>query len=313
MLSRKNLARDFGGWLRLKICNTLILTAVFLSVICMIKPEKLLFAPAGIPISTPRRDTANGIRQVKKLGLGAMELEFVQSVNISKEKAPEIRKVAEEENIVLTCHAPYFINLNAVEPQKRGASRSRILQAAKILDACGGYSVCFHPGFYLGMEPQKVFENVKSEMKKIVDEVKQLGLKVWIRPETTGKPTQFGSIEELVDLSAEFDNVLPVVDFSHLHARTNGKFNSKEEFEYVMQLIEKKLGKSAVQNMHIHLSGIAYSEKGEKNHLVLKDSDMNYLAVLEVLKGFNARGVVVCESPNIEEDALLLQKTFERL
>ncbi|HZX19422.1 MAG TPA: TIM barrel protein [archaeon] len=279
----------------------------------MIQPKKLLFAPAGIPFSTKPRDTGNGIKQTKKLGLGAMELEFVHSVNISKEKAPEIKKIAEEEEIVLTCHAPYFINLNAIEPQKKGASRSRIMQSAKILDACGGYSVCFHPGFYLGQEPASVYSNVKKEMEKILEEVKQNNLKVWIRPETTGKPTQFGSIDELVDLSAEFDQVLPVVDFSHLHARTNGKYNTKAEFEQVMELIEKKLGKTGIQNMHIHLSGINYGPKGEKNHLIFKDSDMNYKDVLQVLKDFDAHGVLVCESPNIEEDAMMLQKTFEKL
>jgi len=279
----------------------------------MIQPQKLLFATPGIPTSTQPRDTANGIKQINKLGLGAMELEFVQSVFITKEKAPEIRKVVDAEQVVLTCHAPYFINLNAVEPQKRGASRSRILQSAKILDACGGYSVCFHPGFYLGMEPAKVYASVKTELAKIIEEVKTLGLKVWIRPETTGKPTQFGSIDELCDLSAEFDQVLPVVDFSHLHARTNGKFNTKEEFHQVMELIEKKLGKIAIQNMHIHLSGIAYGPKGEKNHLILEESDMKWRELLRVLKDFNAKGVLVTESPNIEEDTLMVQKEFGKL
>jgi len=279
----------------------------------LIKPKKLLFATAGIPLSTQPRDTLNGIKEVKNLGLGAMELEFVHSVNISKEKAPEVKKVADEQEIVLTCHASYFINMNAVEKQKLGASRSRILSSAKILNACGGYSVCFHSGFYLGMEPQKVYSNVKVQMKKLLEEVNSLGLDVWIRPETTGKPTQFGSIDELVDLSSEFDQVLPVIDFSHLHARSNGKFNTKEEFEQVMELIEKKLGKEGIHNMHIHLSGINYSEKGERNHLVLKESDMNYKPLLQTLKDFNAKGVLVCESPNIEEDTLLLQKTFKGL
>lgn len=258
-------------------------------------------------------DTANGIRQVKKLGLGAMELEFVQSIFITKEKAPEIKKVVDEEQVALTCHAPYFINLNAIEPQKRGASRSRILQSAKILDACGGYSVCFHPGFYLGMEPAKVYGAVKDEMEKIMEEVSSLGLKVWIRPETTGKPTQFGSIDELCELSAEFGQVLPVVDFSHLHARTNGKFNTAQEFQQVMELIEKKLGKAALQNMHIHLSGINYGPKGEKNHLVLDESDMNWRELLQVLHDFNAKGVLVTESPNIEQDTLMVQKEYEKL
>ena len=279
----------------------------------MIKPSKLLFAPAGIPFSTNPRDTINGIKETKSIGLGAMELEFTHSVNISKEKAPDVKKVAQEQEIVLTCHASYFINLNAIEPQKRGASRSRILSSAKILDACGGYSVCFHPGFYLKMEPKEVYSNVKSQMKKIMEEVEQNSLDVWIRPETTGKGTQFGSIDELVELSSEFDQVLPVVDFSHLHARSNGKYNTKEEFTQVMELIEKKLGKEGIQNMHIHLSGIEYTEKGERRHLILKESDMNYKGVLQVLKDFDARGVLVCESPNVEKDALVLKKTYEKL
>ncbi len=282
-------------------------------VVVMIQPKKLLFAPAGIPFSTTPRDTVNGIKRTRELGLGAMELEFVHSVNISLEKAPAVKKAAEENEIVLTCHAPYFINLNSKEPPKRAASRGRIISSAKSLNACGGYSVCFHPAFYQGDAPEKVYSEVKGEMKKILDELSTLKTSAWIRPETTGKPTQFGSIDELVDLSSEFDNVLPVVDFSHLHARTNGKFNTKGEFEQVMELIEKKLGKIALDNMHIHLSGINYGPKGEKNHLNLKESDMNYKDLLQVLKDFKVKGVLVCESPNIEEDALLLQRTFEKL
>ncbi len=275
--------------------------------------KKLNFATPGIPLSTLPRDTINGIEQVKKLGLDAMELEFVHSVNVSKEKAPEVKKIAEKNEITLTCHASFFVNLNAKEPQKRGASRGRIISSAKRLDECGGYSVCFHPAFYLGMEPKKVYATVKEQMTKLMEQVNSLGLKVWIRPETTGKATQFGSIEELCDLSAEFDQVLPVVDFSHLHSRSAGKFNTKEEFDYVLGLIEKKCGKEAIKNMHIHLSGINYSDKGERNHLIFKEADMNYKGVLQSLKDFNAKGVLVCESPNVEEDTLLLKKTFEKL
>ena len=282
----------------------------------MIKPKKLLFATAGIPSSTANPSTIEGINRVKELGFGAMEMEFVHSVNVSKELAPKIKqlvKVQGEWGVVLTCHASYFINLNAIEPQKRGASRGRITQAVKILDACGGYSCCFHPAFYLGMEPKKVYSTVKGQMKKLFDGLDSFNTDVWVRPETTGKATQFGSIEELVELSSEFDKVLPVVDFSHLHSRSKGKFNSKKEFQYVLELMEKKLGKEAIKNMHIHLSGIEYSDKGERKHLLFKESDMNYKGVLETLKEFNAKGVLVCESPDSESDAKLLKKYYDKL
>ena len=109
--------------------------------------KELLFGTAGIPLGS-KGTTADGIRHVRKLGLGAFELEFVRSINITKEKAPLIKKTAEESNIVLTCHAPYYINLNSSEIDKVEASVLRILNSARIANLCGAYSVCFHAGFY---------------------------------------------------------------------------------------------------------------------------------------------------------------------
>ena len=60
----------------------------------------------------------------------------------------------------------------------------------------------------------------------------------------------------------------------------------------------------------MHISGIEYGSNGEKNHLILKESDFNYPDLLVALKEFNVRGLVICESPNLEEDALLLSKTY---
>ncbi len=275
--------------------------------------EKLCFGTAGIPLSTEPRDTVNGIRQVRRLGLSAMELEFVQSVNISKEKAPEVRKGAQESNVTLTAHGSYYINLNAQERPKYHASVSRILQAARILNLCGGYSLVFHSGFYLKSSASEAYAQVKAGLKEITGTLKDEGIKIWIRPETTGKMSQFGSLEEIVELSCEVEGVLPCIDFSHMHARVGGKVNKREEFEGMLELVEKKLGKEALRNMHIHLSGINYTEKGERNHLNFNECAMNYKGVLEALHSFKCAGVLICESPSIEGDALLAKKYFEGL
>jgi len=275
--------------------------------------KELLFGTAGIPLSTNPRTTADGIMHVRKLGLSAMELEFVHSVNITKEKAPEIKKTAEENNVVLTCHAPYFINLNSLEKEKITASIGRILNSARILNLCGGYSVCFHAGFYMGQNPKNVYDTIKRNLKEISSTLKKEGSNIWIRPETTGKETQFGNVDEILQLSQELDNVMPCVDFAHFHARTNGKYNTYKEFAGILENIEKKLGKEGLENMHIHITGIAYGEKGEKHHLTLKESDLKYMELLKALKDFKVKGVVVSESPNIEEDALLMQKVYGKL
>ncbi len=272
--------------------------------------KKLLFGTSGIPLSTVNSNTVNGISRVHELGLEAMELEFVHSVNIKKEKTPEVNKVAKQNNVVLTCHGQYYINLNSKEKEKQEASIQRIFNAASIADMCGAYSMTFHPAFYQGMSSEESYETVKRNLKIAVKKVQDSGHKICVRPETTGKASQFGTITEILKLSKEIEQVMPCVDFSHLHARSNGKFNTRKEFQQVLEEIEKSLGKEGLENMHIHLSGIAYSEKGEKNHLKLEESDMNYKDLLKVWKEFKIAGVVICESPNIEEDAMMLKKEF---
>lgn len=279
----------------------------------MIKIDRLRFGTAGIPLSTPKPSTLTGIEQVRKLGLDAMELEFVRGVNITPELAKKIKYVARKNDVLLTAHAPYYINLNAAEKAKVEASKKRIIQSAERLHDAGGRSVVFHAGYYLKQDPSKVYEKIKNEIKDIVKVLQDKGIDVWIRPELTGKPTQFGNLKELIKLSQDVEQVLPAIDFAHCHARTGGKYNSTEEWREMLSLIEKELGREALDNMHIHISGINYSEKGEKNHLNLQESDLKWEDLLRVLKEFRVKGVVISESPNIEGDALLMKKKYEEI
>ncbi|HIH71835.1 MAG: Endonuclease IV [Thermococcales archaeon 44_46] len=279
----------------------------------MIKIDRLRFGTAGIPLSTPKPSTLTGIEQVRKLGLDAMELEFVRGVNITPELAKKIKYVARKNDVLLTAHAPYYINLNAAEKAKVEASKKRIIQSAERLHDAGGWSVVFHAGYYLKQDPSKVYEKIKNEIKDIVKVLQDKGIDVWIRPELTGKPTQFGNLKELIKLSQDVEQVLPAIDFAHCHARTGGKYNSIEEWREMLSLIEKELGREALDNMHIHISGIHYSEKGEKNHLNLQESDLKWEDLLRVLKEFRVKGVVISESPNIEGDALLMKKKYEEI
>ena len=278
--------------------------------------SNLFFGTAGIPSSTDKTsgfNTVNGIHRVKELDFGCMELEFVRSVNITKERAPEVKKAAEETGVFLTCHGQYFINLNSQDTAKQKASVERVLNAARIASLCGAWSMCFHAGFFMGQEPTKVYEKIKKSIKDIVATLKNDGHTLWIRPETTGKPTQFGSIYELVQLSAELEQVQPCIDFAHLHAR-EGKINTRSEWQDVLALVEKKLGKDALKQMHIHLNGIVYGPKGEKHHVNLDDpaSDFRYKELLGVLKEYKVAGTVTCESPDPQGDALILKKVYEK-
>ena len=274
------------------------------------KFNELRFGTAGIPICV-KGGTLEGIKKLNELNLGNMELEFVRSIHVTKEKAPEVKKTAEENDVVLTSHAPYFINLNSDNKKTYYASIGYIKNSAVITSLCGGFSVCFHAGYYQKQDPIKVYEKIKEGIKTIITEVKEVDDKIWIRPEISGKKSQFGDLKEIIKLSQELEQVMPCIDFSHLFARTIGKNNTYEEFNEILSEIEKGLGRNALNEMHIHIAGIEYGEKGEKHHLVLKESKFNYRDLLKALKEFNCKGVVVCESPNIEDDALLLKRTYD--
>jgi deoxyribonuclease-4 len=270
----------------------------------------LIFGTGGIPHSARQQSTVSGIERLSELGLGCLELEFVRGVSMGEAAAREV--AAAGNGIRLSAHAPYFINLNAREPEKIRASQERLLQTARIASLCGAKSIVFHAAFYLGDPPRETYRTVRKHLAEILDQLGREGNRVWLRPEVTGKPSQFGTITEILDLCAELDGLAPCIDFAHWHART-GRFNSYPEFVSVLTQIEERLGRSALDDMHIHISGIRYGGKGELSHLNLRDSDLKYAQLLRALKDHGAKGLVICESPNLEEDARLLKKTYEGL
>ena len=277
------------------------------------KTGGLLFGTGGVPVSANSRSTEAGIERIAELGLGCMEVEFVQGVRMSPQVAVSVGELSARKKVALTAHGPYFVNLNAVESQKVHMSKERILQTARIAALFGARSITFHAAFYLKNTPAETYATVKKHLQEVVNILRKEGNKVTISPEVTGKPSQFGTLEEILQLSSEIEGVAPCIDFSHWHART-GKANSYEEFSDILNQVEKKLGRWGLDNMHIHISGIAYGKKGEIKHLMLPDSDLQYAHLIKALKERKAKGVVICESvPYLEQDALLLQQTYREL
>jgi len=250
---------------------------------------------------------------VAELGLDCMELAFVRRVSMGLDKAAQVKALAQGLGVRLTVHAPYYINLNSPEPEKIEASKTRMLQAARVGYACGAESICIHAAFYMKADPEVVYQQVKAGFSEVVEILKKEGVAVWMRPEVMGKLSQFGTVAETVRLSNEVTGVLPLVDFAHLHARSIGEFNTYEEFCQVLQQMKDGLGQDALKRLHLHVSGIDYGPKGERKHLFLEESDFNYHDLLRALKDYDCKGFVICESPNQEDDALLLKQTFEAL
>ncbi len=271
------------------------------------------FGTVGSPISTPVKPggSIGAIQQISSLGLNAFELAWVQSVRVSEQTCKLIKYTGVENDVSLSVHAPYYINLNA-EDLEWPKSRKRLFDAAYFGYLAGATDIVFHPGSYFKTDRLIVLNKVMPRLQDLVKELQSKEIKVTLRPETMGKSAMLGSLEDLLVISKECEMVFPCLDFAHLHARKgDGSNNSEKEWNIVLDLYSEALGKDALTKLHIHLSGIEYSDKGERKHLPISEADLDIKALFKALKNHSANGRIMCESPILEEDALLMKNTWQ--
>lgn len=273
----------------------------------------LYFCTAGIPASTRGKgDTISGLKRVAELGLGGMEIEFVRGVYLTENTAPPAAYVGAKLGLKLSCHAPYYLNLNAADEIKQRQSVGVLHHAARIAATAGAGGIVFHAGYYLKGDPGTVYDQIKGQLELVLEKLRDDGSRITLRPELAGKVSQFGTLSEIIRLSKELPGVAPAIDFAHLRAVT-GRYNSYAEFSEVLTRIGEALGAEALSDLHLHVSGIEYGNSGERRHLNLVETDYRFDELLQALYDFKAGGMLVCESPSIEGDALLLQRTWREL
>lgn len=270
------------------------------------------FGTVGAPVSTPAKPggSVGAIFRLAELGLSALELGWVQAVRVTEATCAAIRVEAQKQNITLSVHAPYFINLNASD-EEWPKSRKRLMDAAYYGNLAGATDIIFHPGSYFGANPAEVLAVAIPRLAGCVYELRTAGNPVILRPETMGKSAMLGSLEDTLEMSQHIPGVLPCLDFAHLHARAgDGSVNSYNEFAQILHVYAKSLGESALQSLHIHLSGIEYTTKGEKNHLPIRESDLQITELFKALRARHCGGRILCESPVMEEDALYMKEMY---
>lgn len=273
------------------------------------------FGTVGSPNGTPKKPggSVGAIEFSKSIGLDAMELGWVQSVRVTEATCALIKSASETQGVALSVHAPYFINLNATDEEWE-KSRKRLMDAAHYGFLAGATDIIFHPGSYFAKAPLEVLKVAIPRLQGCVDELKRNRDDVTLRPETMGKSAMLGSLEDALAMSKAMDMVQPCLDFAHLHARPgDGSMNTYEEWSRLLEAYARELGADSLKRLHIHLSGIEYGAKGEKNHLPLAEADLDLKALFKALSGFGCGGRILCESPIMEEDALAMKKTWTKV
>jgi deoxyribonuclease-4 len=274
-----------------------------------------LFGTVGSPISTPPKPggSVGSIEQIARLNLQALELGWVQAVRVSPGTCEEIKKMALEKNVAISVHAPYYINLNA-DADEWPKSKKRLMDAAYFGNLAGATDIVFHPGSYFGAPASQVLPLSIDRLASCVAELRAQNNPVILRPETMGKSAMLGSLNDTLEMTKAIPGILPCVDFAHLHARMgDGSMNSYDEWAQMLYDYAQSIGLNALKNMHIHCSGIEYSEKGERNHLPLKESDLDIQNLMKALKNAGCEGRILCESPVMEEDAAYMQELWNSM
>jgi deoxyribonuclease-4 len=273
------------------------------------------FGTVGSPKSTPKKPggSVGAVLRSAELGLYTLELGWVRSVRVSEKTCSKIKETAQTQDVAISVHAPYYINLNAND-EEWPKSRKRLMDAAHFGNLSGATDIIFHPGSYFGRPPEDVLPIAIERLQGCVEELRAADNPAILRPETMGKSAMLGSLADTLQMSQAIDGVQPCLDFAHLHARPgDGSMNTYDEWTDCLESYSNALGDASLKDLHIHLSGIKYGEKGEREHLPLDEADLDLDALFRALHNNKCQGRILCESPILEEDALSMQKVWAKV
>lgn len=280
------------------------------------------FGPAGVPpaFRAMRAALADVPRFLKEEGLDAFEYPAVRwgaKPQVKRETAEELGLKAEENDVWLSLHGSYFINFCGTK-ETIEASKNRLIACATAAEWMNAHVVVFHPGFYGKRLPKEAFKHCLKALKEVVETMKTLGIRnVKLGPETMGKLSQFGSLDEILGLCEEVEQTQPTIDWAHLHARCRGCFKTVEEFSRVVEEIERRLGRKAIKDMHCHFTKVEFTDKGERRHRTMDEAGYgpDFTMLAKVIAEFRLNPVIISESPVLDVDAIrmrhILQKELE--
>lgn len=267
----------------------------------------LRIGPAGIPASS--RTHEEGLERISALGLGALEIEFVRGVRMGYEEAARIGRLARKLDIRLSAHAPYYVNLNSKDTAIVEKSKKRIVDTMRMAAALGARTVVVHAGYYSEMDPASATRVMTGRVRECRRAADAAGCEdVVLGLETMGRRASWGTLDEIGEVAGNVERVFPVLDFSHVHARSNGCLKSPGDFR---DIIEQAL-RTRPPFLHCHFSGIEFGPSGERKHLDVRSASPDFSVLAPVLLEQDMDITIICESPLQEVDAVFMKETVEK-
>ena len=275
--------------------------------------DKVIFGPAGKPIKF-RGKAFESPDYLAKRGLHAFEYQSTRGVRIKEEASLTLRDIARRNDVLVSMHGPYYINMCSKEEEKIDASIERLVQCARVGEYMGAYRLVFHPGFYSNRKPEVCMDIAKKAFTRLLERCEEEGIENFtFAPETTGKRSQLGSLDEIIEMCASFDHFEPTIDFAHVHARGRGILNKKEDYNCIFSKLEDNL---EIDRLHCHFTTIEYAHGGERKHHTLYESDEYGPHIKDLLLNLIENGwkaTIICETPLLDQDALKMKQLYDSL
>ncbi len=275
--------------------------------------NKILFGPAGYP-NEARGNVKRVFGILRETEMDALEYAAVYGLQTKQDKARLIGELARESGISMSLHAAYYISLASRTPRVRESSKNRLIKALKFAPLMNVKRIVFHPGSMVGLGENEAHKVIADGLKSVWQTAGDLGGGALLAPEIAGKLSAFGSLEQIIRLCQDVEGCIPTIDWAHLYARSQGIINDKESYLKVLHRLEDELGELFVDNMHFHVSGISFTEKGEAAHRPLgKEWGPDIFPLVEVVREYGYKPTFISESTNPLQGALYTKFLFEEL
>jgi len=280
--------------------------------------SKAIFGPGGnsdLFYAEGNKASVQSPGWIRRFGLDAYEYEAGNGLTASEASLRAVGEKAREHGIRMSLHAPYFISLSGIDPEKRLKSIDYIQRSHRAAELLGADTVVIHSGSAAKISRAEAMALSCDTLARVAEAVGETPIRLGI--ETMGKINQLGTLREVIEQCRVAPIFAPVVDFGHLNARAvGGAFPDVDSYRRVFDEIAAALGDSYAQNLHCHFSKIAYTAAGEKKHLTFADTEFGPsfepLAEAIVREGVTPR--IICESDGTQaEDALFMKQTYEHL
>lgn len=296
------------------------------------KNTRPLFGVAGYPpnffLSSYKSKRENIFRWLHEIDLDWVELQNTYGVKMPDKQAYLYHDLALEYNIGVSLHAPYYITLASSDPEIVARSKERVIQCFCLASKIGAKRIIFHPGFYPGKDAasraaglDQIVESLNSIVKELPED------DIYIYPETAGKRSQIGSVDDIIYICRHVSYARPCIDVAHVHGFENGAITSQDKIDEILNHIETELGREILDETHFHMYPVEVDNNGEKRHRAFEDrieyeqmdlfnnmSDNRYYPLPEhfinALHKKNLNPVIICEAKDTQDTGAKLMKSL---